>query len=742
MPLADLFADLTDAQREAVVHTDGPLLVLAGAGSGKTRVITRRAAHLAATVARPDQILAITFTNKAAGEMRERIEGLGVPPGIWACTFHSLCARLLRTYGSLMGIQPNFTIFDDADQRGLIREALEQCELSADQWPPRTIQEAISRAKNGIRTPGDMEDAANDFFQRAIARVYGKYQELLLARNAVDFDDLLMLTARILQQFPDVRAELGDRFRYLLIDEYQDTNHAQYLIASLLASAHRNICATGDPDQSIYAWRGADIRNILDFEGEYPDARIVRLEENFRSTGQILSAASALIAKNERRKAKDLWTRLGDGLPVRVWTCEDASLEARVIAEDIRAQIAEGFAPGDVAIFYRVNALTRVIEQELRQARIPYRIARGVEFYNRREIRDVLAYLRVLVNPADETALLRALSAPSRGIGRTTLARLRESARAAGTTLHDAIVSASLMRFQASSPRPRAAGPSKKLAPFADLLTRLGAMPPSPVEPILEAALELSGLEKSLAAQTDDENDPLANVRELVSAARQFDLQRPGGTLTDWLQEISLISDADSIDQGGGAVTLMTLHTAKGLEFPVVYIVGLEEGLLPHQRSIDAARRAEASAHAQGLSGLSIDEEIEEERRLCFVGMTRARRRLTLSHARYRMTRGVTERKVASRFLSELPREEIERREFEPERDRSRSHLGRYNEGEDAGPGDFSYYPGQRVRHGDYGEGEVLRIEQRGRTHYIYIHFAGEGERAFALEHAPLYVIE
>jgi len=712
----ELLSELTPPQREAVTHTDGPLLVLAGAGSGKTRVITRRAAYIARTVARPDQVLAITFTNKAAGEMRERIGGLGVGGRMWVCTFHSLCARLLREYGQVMGVDRNFSIFDQSDSRGLVRQAIENCDLSSDHWRPATLLAAISDAKTKLQSPGDYEAQAFDFTSRTTARVYADYQRLLKEQNACDFDDLLMIVAWMLDRHESVRADLSDRFRYLLIDEYQDTNHAQYLIAARLAQAHGNICATGDPDQSIYAWRGADIQNILDFEHDYPEAVVVRLEQNFRSTGAILSAASALIEKNKRRKHKALWTDGPRGERIRVWRCEDERVEAETIATDVLQYCDGGGRPGDVAVFYRINALTRVLEEAFRKASVPYQIARGVEFYARKEIKDVLAYLRAIVNPADETALLRAINTPARGIGKVTIARLIADAKAREIWLDQAI--AEVGRNDEIKSR------KKPLLAFAELLRRMRALPPRPVCNIVDAVIKESGLEASLAQVGEIDNEPLANVRELVTAARQYDLDNPEGALGDWLHQISLVSDTDAIELRGGAVTLMTLHAAKGLEFPVVYIVGLEQGLLPHGRTL-----------AEGPAAL------EEERRLCFVGMTRSMERLTLSHAEYRMIRGITERTLASRFLRDLPADEIDYKTIETAHDRSMAHLKRSNVAECDGQ-DSLYYPGRRVVHEQYGEGEVLCLEPRGRSVFIRIQFPEFGERSFALEHVPLYIVE
>lgn len=713
----DLLSGLTAPQAEAVGHTEGPLLVLAGAGSGKTRVITRRAANIARTVARPDQVLAITFTNKAAGEMRERIDALGVGRGMWVCTFHSMCARLLREYGETIGLGHNFTIFDQADSRALVKRALAQCDLSADHFPPAKTQERISQAKSRLQRPADFLETASDFFNKSIARVYQAYQDLLTEQNGCDFDDLLMRVARMVNEYPHVRDELSERFRYILIDEYQDTNHAQYTIASCLARAHRNLCATGDPDQSIYAWRGADMKNILEFETDYPDASVVRLEQNFRSTGAILSAASELISRNDFRKHKKLWTDGDRGASVRVWTCEDQTIEAKQITEDIQAYLAEGGNPGDISVFYRVNALSRVVEDALRSARIPYQIARGVEFYNRKEIRDVLSYLRLIVNPSDETALVRAINTPTRGIGKVSLDRLKAYAVANGITMYESVQRCNEIDTLKTA--------KKKVETFARLIAELSAKPDAPVRAIVSAVLSQSGIEKSLSAAGGlEDNDPLENVNELISAAQQYDKEFPEGSLIDWLQMTSLVNDVDRIDETTGAVTLMTLHAAKGLEFPVVYMVGLEEGLLPHARV-----------------QLAEQEELEEERRLAFVGMTRAMHRLTLSHALHRMVRGITERAVASRFLGELPDDEIERASFVEQRDRSMAHLGRYNES-DFSTSDAMYYPGCRVRHDDYGDGEVIGIESRLRSRYIRIYFRDHGERSFALEHVSLYILD
>jgi len=725
MTHSDLTADLTEPQREAVMHTHGPLLVLAGAGSGKTRVITRRAAYLARTVARPHEILAITFTNKAAGEMRERILRLGVGRGMTVTTFHSFCARLLREFAGRLGLKTSYSIFDDDDRMGVLRDAIEACDLSTDNYSPRMVQNRISRAKNDMQSVEEFGEKQRDFTAREVVRIWGKYEELMRAQNAVDFDDLLILMARLLGEHEDVRELLSDRFPYLLIDEYQDTNHPQYLIATLLAKKHRNICATGDPDQSIYGWRGADIHNILSFEEDYPDARVVRLEQNYRSTPSILSAASALISHNVGRKKKSLWTENSAGEAVRVWRCSDEHDEADRIADDIARYVLDRGKPSEVAIFYRVSALTRVLEDSLRRARVPYQIARGVEFYSRKEIKDVLAYLRLIVNPDDDIAVKRAINTPPRGIGKTTLDRLMAYGRERHCSLDAAITAAGTIESVKSA--------SKKLASFAVLIATLRRMPRRPVQPLVEKVVRASGLQKLLDDDPDPEKPALANVNEFITAAAEYDREHAGeaaaeqargqateldGTLEGFLEQIALVSDTDRLNLAGGAVTLMTLHAAKGLEFPLVYIVGLEQELLPHRRAL--------------LGG---DSDMEEERRLCFVGMTRAMKRLTLTYANYRTLRGLSQRTLASKFLRELPTDELNVSGDERPRDDGYDVENEYSYDE------FDpeqWYIGRRVRHPFYGEGAILRLEPRGRTAWVRIDFDQVGEKSFLIDHAPL----
>ena len=644
----DILANLNNAQREAVTHVDGPLLVLAAAGSGKTRVITRRVAHLIDQGVAPWQVLAITFTNKAAGEMRDRIAALEVPRGATVCTFHALCARLLRDFGDAAGLTGSFSIYDRDDQIRLVKQAMKAAELSADRLAPAAVLSMISKAKNALQTATEYADTAADFFQRNVAGVFTEYEKLLAANNALDFDDLLTRVAFLLRDLPDVRRQLGERFRYVLIDEYQDTNRAQYIIAHGIAMDHENICATGDPDQSIYAWRGADIRNILEFEADYPNACVVRLEENYRSTAPILAAAGKLIAHNTNRKDKRLISQRGAGADVTVMYCDDEHAEAAQIVQRIAARASVDNSHDDVAVFYRVNSLSRVMEEALIRGGVPYRIARGVEFYNRKEIRDVVAYLRVLVNPADDLSCRRVINTPRRGIGATSIERLAALAGRTGGSLRTACRT------------PEAAGlkqaAAKRVGEFAALMDELADDPDRPVREIVEDVVLRSGLEDLYRHSTDVDSDAWANIEELISTAAEFDAayeppedpDAPRTPLADYLQQVSLVSDVDHF-QGGGAVTLMTLHAAKGLEFPVVYIIGCEQGLLPFERMDEPA----SPPAPQKI------DRLEEERRLAFVGMTRAQDELTLSCVRRRMVRGRSMPQSASPFLREIGAEDL-----------------------------------------------------------------------------------
>ncbi|MGE3314742.1 MAG: ATP-dependent helicase [Planctomycetaceae bacterium] len=629
--------DLTPSQREAVEHLDGPLLVLAGPGSGKTRVITRRIARMVEKGVDPCEILGITFTNKAAGEMASRVSNLLPGRRVWISTFHRFCARVLREQAEVVGLRPNFTIFDMADQRQLIREALGELELDAVHFPPARIAERISRAKNDLLSAEQFarffDERVGDHMQAAVARVYPRYQKQLLKSNAVDFDDLLLHVVTILTENPEIRARYDEQYRYVLVDEYQDTNLAQYRIVVAMSRNNQNLCATGDPDQSIYGWRGARIDNILRFESDFPSAKVVRLEENFRSTKNILRAADALISHNVHRKAKGLITDNSEGAPVELLHCLDNVREAQAIADEIQRLVTvEGRHWSDFAIFYRVNALSREIERALARARVPYQVAAGVAFYERAEIKDMLGYLRLIQNPNDEAAFRRVVNSPARGIGRKTLEHIAAFAARQGMNLLE--VAAIAPQVGALSPRA-----VKALEKFSRLIDEIANSATGSVEELLRNIITRSGYREQLEQSgTEQDLERIENVEELVTAARQFDETfGDDANLEGFLEAASLVSDLDALSSEGGQVTLMTLHSAKGLEFPVVFVLAVEENLIPHERSI----RSDDPL------------ELEEERRLLFVGMTRAEERLYLTHTQLRDFRGQRMISIPSSFLRE-----------------------------------------------------------------------------------------
>src|SRR5919202_1514966 len=603
--------DLNPAQREAVLTTEGPLLVIAGAGSGKTRVLTYRVAHLlAAHGVKPNEILAITFTNKAAGEMRERIEHTVGPMvrAIWILTFHSACGRILRREAERLGYRSNFTIYDQADQVRLTKQCLEELERDPKRFAPRGIHAQISNAKNQVVGPDEYRSRVASFYDQTVADVYDLYQRRLFASNAVDFDDLLMLTVTVLERFPEARERWQKAFRYILVDEYQDTNHAQYRLLQLLGGEHGNVCAVGDPDQSIYAFRGADIRNILEFERDFGEVRQVALEQNYRSTNRILRAANAVIAHNRERKPKNLFSDLGEGDPVRVIEVEDEHAEGRFVAAEIAGLHDEGFAGAEIAVFYRTNAQSRVLEDVLVRQGIDYRVIGGPRFYDRAEIKDAMAYLQAIDNPFDAVSLVRIANRPRRGIGDASLARLRAFADAQGVSLWEALGRADEAGLGGA--------PLKAVQKFHTLLESLmaGALV-RPVPELLEVVLERSGYVEALEAErTVEAQGRIENLQELVGVAREYEETADEPSLSEFLQQISLYSDQDAIRGESSLVTLLTLHNAKGLEFRAVFMIGMEEGIFPHSRSIE-------------------EQGIEEERRLCYVGMTRAKERLVLTHA-------------------------------------------------------------------------------------------------------------
>ncbi len=703
----DLLRDLNVPQRDAVTHMDGPLLVLAGAGSGKTRVIIRRVAYMIAQGVAPGSILAITFTNKAAAEMLHRVERLKTPRGATICTFHSLCARLLREFAQAAQLPRNFSIYDREDQLRLTKEVISNLKIKTQNFAPSAIHASISKAKNAMQTHAEYGAMAGGFYEQTVADVYGGYEKALRSNNALDFDDLLLRMTFLLRDRGDIRTLLGQRYRYILVDEYQDTNRAQYIIAHGIAMDHENICATGDPDQSIYAWRGADIRNILEFEADYPNAAVIHLEENYRSTSPILAAASRLIAHNSQRKEKSLWTNRKGGPPVSVVLCDDEHAEARCIAARIVEHRASG-RDNDVGVFYRVNSLSRVMEQTLLEHGIAYRIARGVEFYNRKEIKDVLAYLRLLVNSSDDLSCRRIINTPPRGIGAATLERISDLAARRGISLLDACGSPTEAGL--------GPGPAKKVAAFSKLIAELSSDLDRPVREITEDLVRKSALEEALRSE---EEDSFRNVAELISTAAEFDETNDNPTLEEYLQRISLVADVDHMEGSAGAVTLMTLHAAKGLEFPVVFIMGCEDGLLPFART--------DNNDSWKMNGSTTD--LEEERRLGFVGMTRAKTHLTLTCARSRMIRGRRSSQAASMFLSEIAGEGVKREDLTTSRiaaqpARRKTGGGFYADVEERSiiesmvdehplPPEYEYLKvGSVVHHPKFGRGKVLKLSQ------------------------------
>jgi DNA helicase II / ATP-dependent DNA helicase PcrA len=707
-------ADLNPAQREAVLHTEGPVLVVAGAGSGKTRVLTRRIAHLLGAVGvKPPEILAITFTNKAAGEMRERVGDLVGPPAraAWVMTFHSACGRILRREAERLGYRSNFTIYDQADQIRLVKRCLEELERDPKRFTPRGIHSQISNAKNTLVGPDDYTERVASFYDQTVAEVYDLYQKRLFASNAVDFDDMLFLTVDVLERFPEAREKWQEAFRYILVDEYQDTNHAQYRLLQLLAEKHRNVFAVGDPDQSIYGFRGADIRNVLEFEHDFPGSYSIALEQNYRSTQHILDAANGVIRHNRERKEKNLWSELGDGDPVRVVEVEDEHAEARYVAAEIALLVEEGFSGSEVAVFYRTNAQSRVLEDVLVRQGVAYQVIGGPRFYERAEIKDLVAYLQVLDNPYDAVSLLRIANRPRRGIGDTSLARLQTWADQREISLWEATAEAEMAGVGAA--------PQKALKAFRGTIESLmSAAQEFEVPELIEEVLRRSGYLESLEAErTIEAEGRIENLEELVSVAREWreQTETEDKTLSAFLQEISLYSDQDAIRGDTSLVTLMTLHNAKGLEFRAVYLIGMEEGIFPHSRSIE-------------------EQGIEEERRLCYVGMTRAQERLALLHASSRMLRGMRDHNLPSRFLDELPEGHVERERLRPA---SWSGYNAPRQSQVAAREDVpDLSTGDSVRHSTLGEGVVVRIEPGG---LITVRFADDGsERKLMLDYAPL----
>jgi DNA helicase II / ATP-dependent DNA helicase PcrA len=803
----DILEGLNPPQREAVQTTEGPLLILAGPGSGKTRVIAHRIAYLIVhRGVSPHRVMAVTFTNKAAREMRDRVYGLvgEQTRAVTLGTFHAVCARILRTDGEGIGVARSFAIYDAADQITLMRRALVDLQLDQKRYQPRALLAIVSRAKSELATPQDYAQSVKSYFEEVVARAYERYQALLAENNALDFDDLLLKTVLLFREREEVLGKYQERYLYILIDEFQDTNVAQYVLARQLATGHGNICVVGDPDQSIYSWRAADLRNILNFERDYPDARVVYLEQNYRSTQTILDSAHSIITVNQQRKAKNLWTEKGRGVPIVVYEAYEEEEEAEFVADQVQSLVkSSDHGLGDIAVMYRTNAQSRPLEEIFVRENIRYRLVGGTRFYERREVKDVLAYLRLIHNPFDSVSLARVINVPARGIGQRTLDELNrwagalqipvyaalqliadQEATTAGTasspegvappsgTPRDSLGDQEPSAGTASSPEgvapppppdavappppPDAVAPPpppddaprhpfaprviRALMPFRDLLNELIAEASTvSLSDLLERVLERTDYRRFLLGEFDDGEDRWDNIQELRTVAEQYDGLAPDVALVSFLEDVALMSDTDEYDEKVDAVTLITLHAAKGLEFAVVFIVGMEEGMLPHIRSFDD------------------EAQMEEERRLCYVGITRAKERLYLARAFRRHQMGVGTHNPPSRFLKDIPPDLIagpepsarERREaVAGHRLVSRERITRrvpLSEGEGAPVLDVepAFFAGDRVRHARFGDGIVVNCELYGADQKVTVAFKGEaGIKKLLLSYAPLERIE
>ncbi len=713
-----LLEGLNEPQREAVSHGEGPLLILAGAGSGKTRVLTHRIAYLVGTgQARPSEILAITFTNKAAGEMRERVEMLvgNRSRAMWVMTFHSACARMLRADAERLGYTRGFTIYDSSDSLRLIKQCMDELDVDSKRFAPRGIQRQISDAKNHLLDAEAYRLKVGSFFEQTAADVYELYEQRAHRNNAMDFDDLLFRCVNLLELFPEVRDRYRGAFRHVLVDEYQDTNRAQYRWLQLLTEEHRNLCVVGDDDQAIYSFRGADIQNILGFERDYPDCEVVKLEQNYRSTQTILSAADAVIANNRERKEKHLWSDLGDGDPVHVAECEDEHAEARFVVSEVERLVEEGGSRDEIAIFYRTNAQSRVLEDMLVRYGVGYQVIGGTRFYDRAEIKDALAYLTLLVNPQDVVSFARVVNSPRRGIGATSQARVLNHANTLGEAVWDV----------ASAPDTipgLAAAAVKAVDRFMSVMERLRerAEGGAGVGDLLQETLDETGYVEALQAErTIEAQGRLENLEEMVGVAREYDASAEQPSLEEFLQQVALFSEQDALDDDEGIVTLMTLHNAKGLEYPVVFVIGCEDGVFPHMRAIEAG-------------------DLEEERRLCYVGMTRAKRELYLTHARTRALFGNREWNIRSRFIEEIPIELTDRDADEPTGPAAaaRWEQGGATQTRPEPRAGASFTLGDDVVHANFGEGVVTGMEPGG---LVVVRFAVDGtERKLMADYAPL----
>ena len=750
----DYTKKLNERQLAAVNHINGPLLIVAGAGSGKTSVLTSRIAYLIEQGVRPWEILAITFTNKAAAEMKKRVFEIVGPQAsqIWLSTFHAFCAKFLRLEVEASGwYSRHFTIYDESDIKMLLRQCMKELDVPERQFPVGSVVGTISNAKNQLLTPEQFSQQASDFYQQRVARIFELYQKKLLANNAMDFDDLLNVAVRLLEQFPAILEKYQQRFRYILVDEYQDTNHTQYVLTRMLAARHRNLCVVGDADQSIYGWRGADIRNILDFEKDYPEAAIIKLEQNYRSTQSILDAANALIDNNTGRKPKNMWTENPAGDSLQLHVAGDQREESRYVVEQIeRLHVVQRLPYGGMAVLYRTNAQSRVVEEAFLKQGIPYTIVGGVRFYDRKEIKDMLAYLRVVQNPADSVSFRRIVNVPKRGVGETSLGHLQAAADRAGLSLLEMVD-----RIQTVSELgARAKGPLTELARLLSRFRQYAAT--ESVADLITRILKESGYLSELEQEgTPEAQSRVENLQELLSVAREFGLEADEeDSLEAFLNHVSLVSDIDSAELATDRVTLMTLHSAKGLEFPVVFLVGMEEGLFPHFRT------------------LSNSEEIEEERRLCYVGITRAQQQVFLTRAQCRMIYGETQSNRPSRFLAEIPPDLLENKQ---NRQKAQMQYGeRTSYGTDGGatsqnplrdgpPKRFSskesilmrpmkpeqpnlaadvpktdWKVGDKAMHGKWGVGTVVEVRGSGENQDVKIAFPEQGIKSLAVKFAPI----
>lgn len=747
----NIYDGLNPAQAQAVAHTDGPLLIMAGAGSGKTKVLTCKIAALLEKGVSPYNILAITFTNKAATEMRQRVDSMIGEKAkyVWLSTFHSFCARFLRFEIEALGIyKHNFVIYDTADAQTLVKNCLKELNLDEKQYAPYAVQSAISNAKNMMMTPEEFARDASDFFARKVAEIYNIYQQHLVENNALDFDDLLMLAVKVLKEHQDIREKYQDRFQYILVDEYQDTNGAQYQLTTLLAGKYRNLCVVGDADQSIYGWRGADIRNIMDFEKDYPEATVIKLEQNYRSTKTILGAANSVIKHNIDRKPKQLWTNNPQGEKIIHYTASDERDEAKFITQEAVKQKTLFNVPyGDIAVLYRTNAQSRALEEGFMQAGVPYTMVGGLKFYDRKEIKDILAYLRLIYNPEDTVSLMRIINVPKRSLGTVTMNKLAEFADMYNMTLFDAV----------SAPETAPITPKAKhaLASFAEFIMEMVNLSMElPVHELIEKVMDKSGYVAELEKENKIENQTrLENIQELLSVAKNFEATNEEPTLENFLSSVSLVSDIDNADLEGDSVTLMTMHSAKGLEFPVVFLAGMEEGLFPHART------------------LMNEAEIEEERRTCYVGITRAERKLYITNARSRMIFGRGVSYEPSRFISEIPSQYLEEKEAKRQMGFGGGSNSRYNSygnahntintgtvfGRTASPSindrakavkpagttirpdlSIKWKVGDKAKHTKWGIGTIVSVKGSGEEVELKIAFPGQGIKALMQKYAPI----